>query len=98
LIDILSCQWRISNNIASTQESGTATPKSSAGDKIETSREMAQIELKQLENQAGTKQPDLLNGAEANQLQKTTNNCLAMAACVTTNNGKTYFSLQFHTP
>jgi len=93
LIDILSAKLdELAINIASTQESRDSDTKSSAGDKFETSREMAQIELNNLENQAD-KTARLLN--ELKQTNSKTTTTVGYGSLVTTNNGTYFLSIPY---
>jgi transcription elongation GreA/GreB family factor len=93
LVSILTAKLdELAVNIASTQESRDSDTKSSAGDKFETSREMAQIELNNLENQAD-KTARLLN--ELKQSNSKTAATVGYGSLVTTNNGTYFLSIPF---
>ncbi|MBR9831208.1 3-oxoacyl-ACP synthase [bacterium] len=79
-------------SISSTQESRDSDTKSSAGDKFETSREMAQIELNNLENQA-EKTARMLN--ELKQLKTATSPTIGYGSIVTTNHGTYFLSIPY---
>ena len=79
-------------SITSTQESRDSDTKSSAGDKFETSREMAQIELNNLENQA-EKTARMLN--ELKQIKTTSTATIGYGSLVNTNHGTYFLSIPY---
>lgn len=79
-------------SISSTQESRDSDTKSSAGDKFETSREMAQIELNNLENQA-EKTARMLN--ELKQIKTTSTATIGYGSLVNTNHGAYFLSIPY---
>ncbi len=78
--------------IKATKESRDSDTKSSAGDKFETSREMAQIELNNLEVQAA-KISKQLN--ELHQLPSKRANLISLGSLVKTNKGCYFISIPF---
>lgn len=82
----------LSQHIKETKEARDSDTKSSAGDKFETSREMAQIELNNLENQAA-KTAKLLN--EINTISLKPNESISIGSIVKTNKGNYFIAVPF---
>ncbi len=82
----------LSQHIKETKEARDSDTKSSAGDKFETSREMVQLELNNLENQAA-KTAKLLN--EINAISLMPNTSIAIGSLVETNKGNYFIAVPF---
>ena len=82
----------LNRHISATKESRDSDTKSSAGDKFETSREMAQIELNNLESQAA-KTAKQLN--ELHQISTQPQERISIGSLVKTNKGTYFISIPF---
>lgn len=82
----------LNQHITATKESRDSDTKSSAGDKFETSREMAQIELNNLETQAA-KTAKQLN--ELQQISTQTTDTISLGSLIETDKGIYFISIPF---